>query len=243
VDDYRSELEYERTMKDQFMARHAESPFIAGGVSGFRGLRYFPIDTKYRVRSRLERRAVPEEAFLRTNRDGQATMRLLGDLVFRLGGRELRLRIYHAGEGVGTSAFVPFRDATSGTDSYGAGRYLTLELNESDEYELDFNRAFNPYCAYTDAYECGFPPAENDLPVPVRAGEKVWDPDRNPSTPNTAVRELLTKPVAKKAPPAKAAARRKVRPSRKSGSSAQRGPRKAPAARRSVPKKRAARRR
>lgn len=224
MDDYVRELAYERSMKDEFMARHPESPFVAGGVGGFRALRYFPIDPKYRVLSRLERRPVPEEAYLRTNRDGQATMRLLGDLVFRLGGRELRLRIYHAGEGVGTSAFVPFRDTTSGSESYGPGRYLTLELNESDEYELDFNRCFNPYCAYTDAYECGFPPAENDLPVAVRAGEKVWDPDRNPATPNTAVRALLKKLPAKVTRTRPARARARPAPSRRASRAPSRSP-------------------
>lgn len=180
---WEEELVTERRMKDGFMSRHPESPFVGGRVP-FHELRYFAPDPRCRVRAKLERRPVPEEAYLRTNRDNQAVMRYLGDLSFRLGGRAVRLRVYHAGEGVGTSAFVPFRDRTSGRESYGPGRYLTLELNESDEYELDFNRAFNPYCAYTDDYECGFPPAENDLPVAVRAGEKAWAAERNPRSPS-----------------------------------------------------------
>ena len=188
--DWKHELETERSMKDSFMAGDPESPFIVGRVP-FHPLQYFPLDTKYIVRATLERRATPEEAYLRTNRDGEAVMRYLGDLCFTLDGRELKLRLYHAGEGVGTSVFVPFRDATSGKESYGPGRYLTLELNENDEYELDFNRAFNPYCAYTDDFECGFPPAENDLPVAIRAGEKVWAADRNPRTPSSVVLERI----------------------------------------------------
>ena len=183
-DVWRRELEAERTMKDEFMGRHPESPFVAGRVP-FHPLRYFRPDARFRVPARLERRPVPEEAYLRTNRDNQAVMRYLGDLVFSLVHRPLSLRVFHAGEGVGTSVFVPFRDGTSGRESYGPGRYLTLELTESDAYDLDFNRAFNPYCAYTDDYECGFPPAENDLPVPVRAGEMVWAADRNPRTPSS----------------------------------------------------------
>lgn len=226
--DYVEELEYERTMKDRFMAHHPESPIVAERVLGFEGLRYFPIDPKMVVHARLERRPVPEEAYLRTNRDGQSTVRYLGDLRFRIGRKDLHLRVYHAGEGVGTSVFVPFRDSTSGSESYGPGRYVTLELNEQDEYEIDFNRAFNPYCAYTDAYECGFPPAENDLPVPIRAGEKAWSMDRNPATPNTAVLQLLDRVAPRKSPrpaPRKAptpaarrgksrSPRRPVRPSR-----------------------------
>lgn len=193
-DSYADELREERRMKDEFMAHHRESPFVAESVYGFSGLRYFDIDEGFRVRARLERLDTPREAFLRTNRDGQAVMRYLGDLAFRLGGRELSLRLFHAGEGVGTSVFLPFRDATSGGESYGPGRYLTLELNETDEYELDFNRAFNPYCAYTDAFECAFPPAENDLPVAIHAGEKVWSVERNPRSPSSAVLQRLGRP-------------------------------------------------
>jgi len=185
-DAWRKELDAERSLKNEFMAGHPESPFVSGRVP-FHPLVYFPPDPAYRIPATLERISPPAEAYLRTNRDNQAVMRYLGDLKFSLHGRRLRLRLYHAGEGVGTSVFVPFRDVTSGEESYGAGRYLTLELNESDVYELDFNRAFNPYCAYTDDFECGFPPAENDLPVPVRAGEKAWAAERNPRSPSSAV--------------------------------------------------------
>jgi uncharacterized protein len=195
-DAWRRELEEERHMKDEFMARHPESPFVAGRVP-FHDLRYFPPDERYRVQATLVRAAVPEEAYLRTNRDGQAVMRYLGVLWFQIDGKKLSLGVYHAGEGVGTSVFVPFRDRTSGDESYGPGRYVTLELNEADEYEVDFNRAFNPYCAYTDDYECGFPPAENDLQVPIRAGEKAWAADRNPRTPSSVVLEQLRKATAR----------------------------------------------
>ncbi len=203
---WRRELEVEREMKNGFMARHPESPFVSGRVP-FHDLRYFPIDVRYKVRAKLNRRPSPEEAYLRTNRDNQAVMRYLGDLEFKLGGKALRLRVYHAGEGVGTSVFVPFRDSTSGEESYGPGRYLTLELTESDEYDLDFNRAFNPYCAYTDDYECGFPPAENDLPVPVRAGERVWAAERNPRTPSSLMLSRRGRRPAASPPPTKAGPR------------------------------------
>ncbi len=198
------------------MARHPESPFVAERIP-FHPLVYFPISATYRIRAALERRATPEEAYLRTNRDGQSVMRYVGDLTFRLGARPLRLRVFHAGEGVGTSVFVPFRDLTSGRETYGPGRYLTLELSEEDEYELDFNRAFNPYCAYTDAFECGFPPSENDLPVRIPAGEKVWAADRNPRTPNALLLERagVRRPAARPAPRARVArssSRPRVRP-------------------------------
>ncbi|MCI4336676.1 MAG: DUF1684 domain-containing protein [Thermoplasmata archaeon] len=232
ADEYREELETERTMRDQFMAHHAESPFVAGRVYGFHGLAYFPIDLTFRVTAHLERRDPPPEAYLRTSADGQAVMRYLGDLNFKIGPRALQLRVYHAGEGVGTQVFVPFRDSTSGTESYGPGRYLTLEMNEADEYDLDFNRAINPYCAYTDSFECPFPPVENDLPVPIRAGEKVWSDERNPATPQTAVRSLHSVPAPKPA------AQRRPAPSGRQAPKPKATPRKGS---RSIPVKGAAR--
>ena len=224
-DAWRKELETERAMKNDFMSRHPESPFVSGRVP-FHELVYFPPDPSYRVTATLERVSPPAEAYLRTNRDNQAVMRYLGDLSFLLQGQVLALRLYHAGEGVGTAVFVPFRDATSGRESYGAGRYVTLELNEQDVYEVDFNRAFNPYCAYTDDYECAFPPAENDLPVPIRAGEKVWAVERNPRSPSAVV--LARRPGA--AARAKASARAAVprRPTGAAGRTRRRSARTAP---------------
>ncbi len=208
AEDWRRELETERAMKNEFMGRHPESPFVAGRVP-FHELVYFAPDPAYRVTATLERVEPPAEAYLRTNRDNQAVMRYLGDLTFRLHGRALRLRLYHAGEGVGTAVFVPFRDATSGAESYGPGRYLTLELNAQDVYELDFNRAFNPYCAYTDDFECSFPPAENDLPVEVRAGEMAWAAARNPRSPSAVVLARRPGRGPARAPPPK---RRSAKP-------------------------------
>lgn len=216
---WREELEEERAAKNTFMARHPESPFILGRVP-FHDLVYFAPDEGFRVEAKLERLAEPAEAYLRTNRDNQAVMRYLGDLVFRIGGESLRLRVYHAGEGVGRSVFVPFRDRTTGKETNAQGRYLTLELNEDDRYELDFNRAFNPYCAYTDDYECSFPPSDNDLPVAIRAGERLWTAsatDLPPPSRPTAVRARPVRSVRARtqAPP-------KRRPAAKGGAARRR---------------------
>jgi uncharacterized protein len=208
---YLSELTEERRLKDRFMSEHPESPFVDARVPGFAGLRYFPPDVRYRVPAVLERVDPPRYAYLRTNRDNQAEMRLVGHLRFSLGGRALSLGVYHASGSASTSVFVPFRDATSGGETYGPGRYLTIDLNESDRYDLDFNRAFNPYTAYTDAFECSFPPAENDLPIPIRAGEKFWAAERNPSSPEGAVREMVDKAL-KRAPSPRARGSKRTKP-------------------------------
>lgn len=234
---YETEVQKERDMKDEFMSRHPESPFLVGDATGFRGLAYYPVDSKYRISAVLERLDAPKEAYLRTNRDGQLTCRYIGDLVFSIDEQKLRLRVYHAGEQVGPSVFVPFRDQTCGEGSYEAGRYLILQLTEDDRYVLDFNLAFNPYCAYTERYECGFPPAENDLPIGIPAGEMAWiagplpefvegpssdvgddEPEERPTAhpaPKNVPRAPMAKTGTKKAaPPAKPAPR--AAPARKS---------------------------
>jgi uncharacterized protein (DUF1684 family) len=208
---YENEVQKERDMKDEFMSRHPESPFRVGDAEGFHGLAYYPIDESYRVPATLERVEKPREAALRTNQEGQLTCRYIGDLVFELEGQPLRLRVFHAGEQVGPSVFVPFRDKTCGEGSYEAGRYLILQLTEDDRYTLDFNLAFNPYCAYTERYECGLPPAENDLPVSISAGEMAYiagpppefveapPPEEREPTPRRALEPKRSSPPEEKA--------------------------------------------
>jgi uncharacterized protein (DUF1684 family) len=102
-------------------------------------------------------------------------MQQAGDLVFEVGGAQHRLTAYLTQDSEGYDMlFVPFRDATSGMETYGAGRYLEAPYyDDTDEVELDFNLAYNPSCAFSPAYDCPFPPAQNRLPVEVLAGEKL----------------------------------------------------------------------
>lgn len=230
---YEDGVEKERAMKDEFMARHPESPFLVGEVLGFHGLNYFPIDERFRLDATLERKDPPPEAVLRTNRDGHLTCRYVGDLRFTMDGAVHSLQVFHAGEQVGPSVFIPFRDATCGSESYGPGRYLILQLTEDDRYVLDFNLAFNPYCAYTDRYECGFPPAENDLPLEIRAGEMSWSgeaaaraPTPRPPAPKSSRSAGRPKPRARAAAPKRSGATaRSARGSRKGRSPSRRSPR------------------
>jgi uncharacterized protein (DUF1684 family) len=100
-----------------------------------------------------------------------------GYFEFQIDEKGLRLQAYkqlHTAPGHGERLFVPFRDGTSGRDSYGAARYLDVMELAGDEYVLDFNLAYNPYCAYSENYVCPFPPAENALEVEIRAGERKF---------------------------------------------------------------------
>jgi uncharacterized protein (DUF1684 family) len=182
-------VEEQRRLRDRFMATQPESPFNEENLP-FRGLRYYPVDRTWRVPALYTAEEKPPEVWLRTSRDGHAAMRRLGTLSLTLRDVSVQLFLYYAGPQAGRVAFLPFRDLTSGKDTYGPGRYLNLELRTGRRYTIDFNEAFNPYCAYTPAYECPFPPPENDIPVAIEAGEKVYDETDNPASPEEAIRRL-----------------------------------------------------
>jgi uncharacterized protein (DUF1684 family) len=89
-------------------------------------------------------------------------------------GKTVQVQAYQSAEREDPSLFVPFKDATSGNESYGAARYIDLEVQHDDRYLFDFNYAYNPYCAYNEGYVCPLPPAENWLKVEIRAGETKY---------------------------------------------------------------------
>jgi len=109
-----------------------------------------------------------------TSVGAERQMRRVGTLEFALKGRPLKLSAFvEVGAPNVDHLFVPFTDLTSGTETYPAGRYLDLDRNATGLYEIDFNRAYHPYCYYNPTFDCPYPPAENRLSVPVRAGERV----------------------------------------------------------------------
>jgi uncharacterized protein (DUF1684 family) len=107
-------------------------------------------------------------------------MRRIGTLRFMLQGHELTLAAFvDASENDVRRLFVPFGDLTNGTETYPGGRYIDLQRTATGFYDLDFNRAYNPFCVFNEKYDCPLPPRENRLTVPVRAGERL---DRQLST-------------------------------------------------------------
>ena len=176
-----SALEEFRRGRDHLFRTHPQSPIEK--PREFAGLDYFPGDTAYRVRATFEPAAEASELVIDTGgEDGAIRYRRAGLLRFTLAGTEcsllvLSLIVYGGG------LFVPFKDATSRSDTYGGGRYLfdtvkntdglVLELEPgSREVTLDFNYAYNPSCAYNPRWACPLAPPENVLPIPIRAGEK-----------------------------------------------------------------------
>jgi uncharacterized protein len=164
----------DRIQKDaQF--RSENSPLSNADKRGFRGLSYFPVDPALRFSTQLHRYAAPASVRLGTNTGEIRSGLRYGYFEFQVAGQPCKLQVYRledAPEDGGAQLFVPFRDSTSGQETYAAGRYIDLKENTAGVYGLDFNRAYNPFCAYNTKYSCPVPPPENTLKVPIRAGEK-----------------------------------------------------------------------
>lgn len=155
----------ERSGRYAVRVKDPESPVRRG----FRGLEYYPVDAAYRVEAELEPYDPPRPIEVQSVTGTPEEMLVPGLLRFRLAGRELTLEPL-VGEPSETELFIIFRDETSGSETYGAGRYLYADLEEGRAI-LDFNRAYNPPCAFTPFATCPLPPRANRLPVAVRAGE------------------------------------------------------------------------
>lgn len=162
----------ERKAKDDAF-RGDDSPLLPADKASFRGLAYFPVDPNLRFEVRLIRHPVVSAVRLATNTGEIRGGLRYGYFEFQAGGKPCRLQVYRLEDAEGPTLFIPFRDATSGKETYPAGRYIDLNENTSGLYELDFNRAYNPWCAYNNEYSCPVPPPENTLPVSIQAGEKL----------------------------------------------------------------------
>lgn len=146
------------------LLQDANSPFLRE----FKGSAWFPIDTAYRVEAQFTPYAQKETTLVPFTSGGSEPYTASGDVIFQLGGQTLRLKTF---ESHGT-LLVMFRDQTSGKETYGGGRFLGAPLPKDGKTTLDFNRAYNPYCAFNPYAACPTPPRENRLPIRIAAGEK-----------------------------------------------------------------------
>ena len=163
-----------RQEKDEFFGAGDDSPLPLGDRGSFRGLKYFDPDPSLRIEAKLSRYPEPEGVMISTSRGTRQLFNRVGYFDLAIGGNTVRLWAYQSAEREDPNLFIPFRDATSGQESYGAARYLDLEVEHDDEYTVDFNYSYNPFCAYSEEYVCPLPPQENWLKVPIRAGEKKY---------------------------------------------------------------------
>lgn len=168
------QLEAKRKSKDEFFALAHDSPFHSHESVKFSGLKYFVPDPKYRISAKLQRYDHPEIVTLITSTGTQQRFHKFGYFEFEIEGKKARLQAYRSVERPNNELFIPFKDATSAKESYGAARYIDLEITPDDHYVIDFNYAYNPYCVYSEDYVCPLPPRENWLNVEIRAGEKNY---------------------------------------------------------------------
>lgn len=160
--------------KDRFMRESSESPVPPDKRATFPPLTYFPIDSSYRVPAELRVIEGGSPIDMLTSTGQLRKMRRVGVLSFTLKGQPLTLGAFvEADQTDMRRLFVPFGDLTSGTETYPGGRYLDLDRTATGIYDLDFNRAYHPFCFYNSKYDCPYPPAENRLRVPIRAGERL----------------------------------------------------------------------
>ena len=143
----------------------------------FEGLEFFPPDTAYRVRARLQLTPEALPFDMPTSTAEMTQERLFGILTFELQGQPYRLEVYQnpdlmLQEGFEDYLFLPFTDRTNGEETYEGGRYIDLRIPEGDVLLLDFNKAYNPYCAYNPSYSCPIVPEVNHIPARIRAGVK-----------------------------------------------------------------------
>ena len=174
---YRAGIEAQRAEKDHFFKHSPYSPFTER--SNFSGLNYYPPNPAFRYELPLQKVDDPNLLTLQTNTGDEQNFHRLGTVSFEVDGETAQLAVYRSVDHGGL--FVPFRDATSGHETYGAGRYLEPEAWGNDILLVDFNLAYNPYCAYSQDYSCPLPPFENHLTtVSIRAGEKAYKTNDSP---------------------------------------------------------------
>ena len=171
---YVTELTAQRTSKDQQFRESSESPIPKEKRGALLPLPYFPVEPNYAVPGALKLADERPVFEMPTSTGAIRKMALVGVLEFTLQGEPRRLGAF-VPEGTTRieSLFVPFADLTTGKETYAAGRYLDLDPTRTGYYTIDFNRAYNPYCAYNVSFECPYPPPSNRLDVAIRAGEKA----------------------------------------------------------------------
>ncbi len=167
----------DRQERDRSFKFGPDSPLQADQKVQFKGLDYYPPNPALRFTLKLNRYPVPQRVRIGTNTGEIRTGLRYAYFEFEVERQSCRLQVYRLDDPPTQGPpllFIPFRDTTSESETYGAGRYIDLSENTSGIYDLDFNRAYNPSCAYGKGFSCPVPPEENRIAVPIRAGERKY---------------------------------------------------------------------
>lgn len=180
---YKDDIEKIRLEKDHELKDRKNSPLQKPDRKKFQPLNYYPVEESWRVQARFTRLEGMDEIEIPTSSGKSKTFKVYGMFEFVMEGRTFALRAYKRVWPEGQvpadyheSLFVPFKDLTTGGETYGGGRYMDIELpGEYDRMvELDFNLCYNPYCAYGSGFSCPIPPEANFMDIKVTAGEKAY---------------------------------------------------------------------
>lgn len=176
---YLNEINAYRAEQNREFSDTASSPLTPEGLSHFASLEFYPVDHKYCVEARFVLNPDPEPFEMVTTTARRPIYVKYGDAYFTLGGNELKLEIYQSEkakviEELKDHLFLPFKDLTNGFGSYGGGRFIDLTIPDGETITIDFNKAYNPYCAYNDRYSCPVPPDVNHLNIEIPAGVKAY---------------------------------------------------------------------
>jgi uncharacterized protein len=148
-------------------------------IPTFHGLQYFDINSDFRIEAKFKRIKNGEEFKMKTSTNRLPVYKPFGYITFKLKGKKHKLTVYQnmelsKKEGYEDYLFLPFTDLTNGDSTYGGGRYIDMRIGDLKKLNLDFNSAYNPYCAYNAKFSCPIPPAENHLEIAVEAGVKKY---------------------------------------------------------------------
>lgn len=173
-----SSLEYQQQLNIEF-ADSLKSPLKEEDRSHFKALEFFSIDKKYIVEAVLIRTKKEKTFQMKTSTDRTPLYKKYGELHFTLEGKEMKLNVYQNIDLMKLQdykdyLFLPFSDLTNGKESYIGGRYIDMRIPEGHKVTIDFNKAYNPYCAYNYEYSCPIVPLENDLNIEINAGVKKF---------------------------------------------------------------------
>ena len=159
-----------RKEKDEFFGGHHQSPLTREQRRSFTGLKYFPENEALRLEVQVDEFPVKEQIQMQTTTGDVQTYERFGRFHVQVDGQDAELTIYQSPNGY----FLPFVDSLAGQETYPAGRYLEPEPLPGNRFLVDFNLAYNPYCAYNEMWSCPITPFENRVKVPIRAGEKIY---------------------------------------------------------------------
>ena len=177
-DAYSDAVAYQEHLSKEY-GDSATSPLKEEDLVNFKSLEFFPVDTAFRVIARLERKNNQEFFEMQTTTDRKPEYRVWAIAIFSLKDKEYRLSIYQNKKIIDDPEyydylFLPFLDLTNGESSYGGGRYIDLRITEENTVIIEFNKAYNPYCAYNYSYSCPIVPKDNFLNLEVLAGVKKF---------------------------------------------------------------------